>query len=129
MSCQMSLKLLSNLALNRTLPKEYNLQVTNRASSNTIVFTEKDLPGFNSKLKSSMKQMQDSASLPFSQATPRPHIQDRGRTGSSRVDKSRRLQAYYRKAIPSIQSLLCLLRRIGANKVQILRENGGLGQS
>ena len=88
-------------SINATVPKEYNLQFTNRKSTNTIVFTEKDLPGFSSKLKNSVKKTQDSASLPFSQAAPRPQYQDRGRAGLARVDKAKRSQAYYRKAIPS----------------------------
>ena len=107
---QMSLMLSPTIPLNVTVPKEYNLQITNRASTNTIVFTEKDLPGFSSKLRNSTKQTQDASSLPFSQAAPRPQFQDRSRIGSTKVNKTKRSQAYYRKAIPSAwysRNLVC----------------------
>ena len=96
----MSLMLSPNVATNRMVPKEYNLQVTNKGSLNTFVFTEKDLPGFNNKRKAFNRQVQDESALPFSQAQPRVQFQDRTRGSSSRVDKFKRGQNY-RKAIPS----------------------------
>ncbi len=42
----MSLILSPDLAQNREVPKEYNMEVTNPGVINTFVFTEKDLPGY-----------------------------------------------------------------------------------
>ena len=94
----MSLMLSPNVATNRMVPKEYNLQVTNKNSLNTFIFTEKDLPGFTNRRKAFNRQVQDESALPFSQAQPRVQFQDR--TRGSRVDKFKRGQNY-RKAIPS----------------------------
>ena len=96
----MSLLLSSDALINENVPKEYNMQVTNREPTNTFVFSEKDLLGYN-KPKASMRQPQDSTSLPFSQVAPRPKFQDRSRSGVLRSDRSKKWQPYYRKAIPS----------------------------
>ncbi|MCJ1332291.1 hypothetical protein MMC10_008983 [Thelotrema lepadinum] len=98
----MSLMLSPNVATNRMVPKEYNLQVTNKNSLNTFIFTEKDLPGFTNRRKAFNRQVQDESALPFSQAQPRVQFQDR--TRGSRVDKFKRGQNY-RKAIPKKTAL------------------------
>ena len=90
-----------NILQSDTVPKEYDLQITNRKSSNTFIFTEMDLPGFHNKMKSSNTADVDQSALPFSRAHPRVQIPDRPRSSLSRVDKSKRLQHFYRKAIPS----------------------------
>ena len=106
----MSLMLSPGLAANRKVPKEYNLQITNKNSSNTFVFTEKDLPGFNNRKKAFNKQVQDESALPFSQAQPRVQFHDRGLGGTLRVDKGKRMQNY-RRAIPSkVEAILGRVR-------------------
>ena len=97
----MSLLLSSNTNINHTVPKEYDLQISNNASSNTFVFTEKDLPGYSSKIKFAGRQQQDKSALPFSQAAPRLQLQDRSRGTSLKVDKTKRLQSNFRRVIPS----------------------------
>lgn len=78
----MSLLLDPNLAKNRSVPKEYNMHITNHDSVNTFVFSEKDLPGFRH----------------FSHERAPPHytFQDR-----KKVEKSRKQSIQYRKAVPS----------------------------
>jgi transcription initiation factor TFIIF subunit beta len=98
----MSLMLSPDITINENVPKEYNMQITNQKSQNTYVFTEKDLPGFHYKSKGQNRQSADSGSQPFSQGIPRVHLPDRFKNGASRIDKGRRGQPYYRKAVPSM---------------------------
>ena len=99
---QMSLLLSPEVAINRDVPKEYNMQITNVAPGNTFVFTEKDLPGYSNRTKASLRHVQGNGSLPFSQAAPRVGYHDRNRSGQFKVDKSKEWQPYYRRAIPSM---------------------------
>lgn len=76
------------------LPKEYTMQLTNRPSSNLFLFTERDLPGYNSRPKA----QSDSASMPYAHVAPRMQFQDRQKAGF-RVDKRK---GYQRRGIPSM---------------------------
>ncbi|KZF23855.1 hypothetical protein L228DRAFT_246706 [Xylona heveae TC161] len=87
---RLSLLLSSELEQNRDVPKEYNLRITNESPANTYVFTEKDLPGYASKVRSG-RPVGDR--LPPSS---RPETHDR-RYGK---DRGKRWEPYYRKAIP-----------------------------
>ncbi len=91
----MSLLLSPEVAQNRTVPKEYNMHVTNRDSSNTFIFTEKDLPGYASKGKVDSRKVQSNGGYSSTQITPR-NFRDR-----SKIDKNKRWQPSFRKAIPS----------------------------
>ena len=82
------------------MPKEYNLQVTNQDPANTFIFTEKDLPGYGSRSRLTSR-VQDRGSLLFSQTVPHRASQEHGRVQSAKVDKSRKWQSQYRRAIPS----------------------------
>lgn len=97
----MSLLLSPELPINGAVPKEYNLQITNRSPMNTYLFSERDLPGYSNRTKGNPRHNHDNASLPQSQVAPRPQFQDRSKQGSSRFDKNRKWEPYYRKAIPS----------------------------
>ncbi|MCJ1396405.1 hypothetical protein MMC18_009295 [Xylographa bjoerkii] len=108
---RMSLLLSSALGINHNVPKEYNMQIQNWTPTNTFVFTEKDLPGYVAKSKVSTRHMQDSASLPFSQVTPRLGFQDRGRPVPSKFDKNKKWQPYYKRAIPKRTSLAGKVQR------------------
>lgn len=77
------------------------MEITNRQSTNTFVFTEKDLPGFSTRSRGPARRPGDDASQPFSQAAPRVHLQDRPKAGPSSIDKSKRFKSHYRTAIPS----------------------------
>ncbi|MCJ1251569.1 hypothetical protein MMC30_008804 [Trapelia coarctata] len=107
----MSLLLTPDMSINHDLPKEYNMQVTNWSPGNTFIFTEKDLPGYNSKAKSSSRHVQDSASLPFSQVAPRPGFPDRGKSTFPKYDKNKKWQPYYKRAVPKKTALAGQVRR------------------
>ena len=98
----MSVLLSPEVAINRDVPKEYIMQITNMAPGNTFIFTEKDLPGYGGRTKASDKHVQGKGSLPFSQVAPRPDYYDRSRPGQSRVGKNKEWQPYFRRAIPSM---------------------------
>lgn len=93
----MSLMLSPDLTKNEDVPKEYNMNITNPDTTNTFVFSEKDLPGFSSKLKG-----QQSGGLPPSRV-PRSMYQDRASKPFQQADKDKpkRWQPYFRTAIPS----------------------------
>lgn len=92
----MSLLLSPEVPINGAVPKEYNMQITSGRPANTFIFSEKDLPGYIHKTKGNTRQNQHSAEVP-----PRPQSQDRSKQGSSRSDKTKKWEPYYRKAIPS----------------------------
>lgn len=100
----MSLLLSSDAVQNKTVPKEYNMHVTNRDSSNTFVFTEKDLPGYASKMKGSARKGQSNGAFTSGRILNRSAFRDRSRQGMQQGDKSKRWQANFRKAIPSKSS-------------------------
>ncbi len=91
----MSLMLSSDVTKNENVPKEYNMNITNPDTANTFVFSEKDLPGFISKLKG-----QQAGALPPSRV-PRSIYQDRAKKPLQQGDKPKRWQPYFRTAIPS----------------------------
>ena len=100
----MSLKLYPTIAGHDNIPTEFVLQVTNNKPPNTFVFTEEDLPGFNSRLKMSGKAG-DEANLPMSKAIPQGMRQARPKTDPGKVDKAKRFQNF-RRAIPSTYTQL-----------------------
>ncbi|KAL9121820.1 MAG: hypothetical protein Q9187_001627 [Circinaria calcarea] len=108
---RMSLLLSPEVPINEAIPKEYNLQITNRSPTNTYVFSEKDLPGYSNRTKGNPRQNHDNASLPQSQVAPRPQFQDRSKQASSRFDKSRKWEPYYRKAIPKKTAIIGQVQR------------------
>lgn len=81
------------------------MHVTNRDSSNTFVFTEKDLPGYASKMKGSARRGQSNGGFPSGRVSGRPAFRDRSRQGLQHGDKGKRWQSNFRKAIPSKSSL------------------------
>lgn len=95
----MSLLLRHEAAQNKNTPKEYNMHITNQQSSNTFIFTEKDLPGYASKGKGDARKGHNNGTYSSTQITPRT-FRDR-----SKIDKNKRWQSSFRKAIPSKSSL------------------------
>lgn len=75
-----------NLPQNLSVPKEYNMQVTNPNTINTFIFTEKDLPGYR-------KYTHDRAP---------PRFKDHKRVEKPRVPGQQETN-YFRRAIPSMQ--------------------------
>lgn len=45
----MSLRLDPSLPKNKSVPKEYNMHLTNKDSYNTFIFSEKDMPGYSKR--------------------------------------------------------------------------------
>lgn len=88
----MSLLLNKDAVQNKNTPTEYNMHITNQQSSNTFIFTEKDLPGYASKGKGDSRKGQSNGAY---SSTPRT-FRDR-----SKIDKNKRWQPSFRKAIPS----------------------------
>ena len=76
----MSLMLSHDLAPNREIPKEYNMQITDSDTVNTFIFSEKDLPGYRK----------------YSHDRAPPRFRDR-----RRIEKPRNPQGNFRRAIPS----------------------------
>lgn len=94
---QMRLQMLlnSDIAEHQTIPKEYDLDITEQATQNTFVFTEKDLPGFKSRSRAKFDLA--SANMPARLTRPK---NDKP-ISKQPYDPNKRFQPYYRKAIPS----------------------------
>lgn len=75
------------------------MHMMNRDTLNTYIFTEQDLPGYSSKSGANLKPGGHTDSRTF----PRPGFQNRTGQGSHKVDKNKKWQPYFRKAIPSMQ--------------------------
>ncbi|CAF9921254.1 MAG: hypothetical protein GOMPHAMPRED_002270 [Gomphillus americanus] len=99
----LSLKLHPTIPTHTNIPKEFVLQVTNNKPPNTFVFTEEDLPGFNSRLKMSGKAGDDT-NLPMSKAIPQGMRQSKPKTDYDKVDKTKRFQNF-RRAVPKKTAL------------------------
>lgn len=82
------------------------MHITNQQSSNTFIFTEKDLPGYASKGKGDARKGQNNGTYSSTQITGRT-FRDR-----SKIDKNKRWQPSFRKAIPSKSSLPILRWKI-----------------
>ena len=93
----MSIMLSKDVAVNETLPKEYNLTITKNLPANTFIFSEKDLPGYTSNSRTQSSN---------SQVPPRPQFQDRPK---QTYNKNRKWQPYYRRAIPSKYGVFMVL--------------------
>ncbi|KAE8444694.1 hypothetical protein EG329_014352 [Mollisiaceae sp. DMI_Dod_QoI] len=83
-----------DLGAHQTIPKEYLLDVTEEKVKNTVVFTEKDLPGFKSK----SRQQFDLATANMPARLTRP--KNDKPMSKEPYDPNKRFQPYYRKAIP-----------------------------
>ncbi|KAI9812099.1 MAG: hypothetical protein M1832_000610 [Thelocarpon impressellum] len=95
-----------SVEVNRGLPKEYNVQLTNPDSTNTYIFTEKDLPGYKGRGRGQMGMggRGGFAKGPQPQGGPKPGDKGMGR-GQPRWERGRRGQPYYKKAIPKQTAL------------------------
>lgn len=90
----------------QTLPREYELEVTEPNVSNHYIFSEEDLPGFKARNKE--KQEAAEAGIPHSLLRQKPGGPER-----SNYDRRNRYQPYYRKAIPSQLRVLTQLLTLG----------------
>ncbi|KAI9765705.1 MAG: hypothetical protein M1835_007329 [Candelina submexicana] len=109
---RMSLLLSSDPAHNGTVPKEYNLPITNETPVNTYVFTEKNLPGYESKLTDTPKPGVEAGAAKFPPIPARLKYQNRQKSGNPEaVDKNKRWEPYYPKAVPKQTTLAGHVRR------------------
>lgn len=76
----MSILLSPDVAQNRDLPREYNMDIIEQDPMNTFVFSEKDLPGYRA----------------YSADRAPPRFKDRKRS-----EKTRKPEYNFRRAIPS----------------------------
>ena len=76
----MSILLSPDVAQNRDLPREYNMNIVEQDPMNTFVFSEKDLPGYRA----------------YSADRAPPRFKDR-----KRIEKARKPEYTFRRAIPS----------------------------
>lgn len=101
---QLKLSLEKN-EVNGDVPTEYDLRITNMEVTNTFVFTEKDMPGYSSKMNTGgVKEGEPAIPARFL-------YQDRNKEGGGgggggggnkgQWGKPQRYQPYIRKAIPS----------------------------
>ncbi|KAI9846507.1 MAG: hypothetical protein M1837_003928 [Sclerophora amabilis] len=97
---KMSLILSEDMKNNKAIPKEYNMSVTNSESTNTYIFSEKDLPGFANRVGSRPRDARGNTSLRGSSR----HV------GAGHDRKSKRFQPYFRKAIPKQTTLTGVVR-------------------
>ncbi|RDW60152.1 hypothetical protein BP5796_11758 [Coleophoma crateriformis] len=95
---KLSMLLSSELSQHQTIPKEYELDMTQEDVKNTFVFTEQDLPGFKSKAK--QKFDIQSANMPA--RLTRPKVE----RPKGPWDPNKRFQPYFKKAIPKRTVLL-----------------------
>ena len=85
----MKLLLDPKIPKHRSVPKEYDLALTNMQATNTFVFTEKDLPGYKPQAFGRAKADMVSANYTKSSASISPQ----------RIQKHRK--AHFRRSVPS----------------------------
>ncbi|KAL9015668.1 MAG: hypothetical protein Q9185_006948 [Variospora sp. 1 TL-2023] len=100
---RMSLILAPNVPSQINVPKEYNMHMTNRSSSNTYIFTEKDLNGFSAKDKAGAPSTSSSAAFPSQ--PPKPMYQNRPSHNTQQRETTRRWNPY-KKRIPKQTALV-----------------------
>ncbi|RKF77512.1 Transcription initiation factor IIF subunit beta [Golovinomyces cichoracearum] len=83
-----------DIAQHQNVPKEYNLEVTEKQVKNTFIFTEQDLPGFKSRTQTKFD--------PKSANMPARLVQSKSEkfTPKGVFDPNKRFQPYFRKAVP-----------------------------
>ncbi|KAI4257973.1 MAG: hypothetical protein LQ352_001406 [Teloschistes flavicans] len=100
---RMSLFLSPTAVNQKTIPREYNMHMANRASLNTYVFTEKDLNGFAARNQRGADGNTDGGKSPSQ--PPRPWFQNRPVHNSPSRDSTKRFQPY-RRTIPKQTALV-----------------------
>lgn len=102
----MKLKLsLERNEVNGDVPTEYDLRITNMQVTNTFVFTEKDMPGYSSKMNTGgVKEGEPAIPARFLYQDRNKESSGGGGGGGGNKNnwgKPQRFQPYIRKAIPS----------------------------
>lgn len=92
---------LTDVPANKDLPKDFEMNVTNMAVENTYIFTEKDLPGFETKPKP------DGPEIPARLIYQQRREREAAAKKAAGQNPDGRFQPYARKSIPSTFSLFC----------------------
>ena len=92
----------SQVAERSILPQEYVLEITNPMAANTFVFSEKDFPGYTTKLRSTTK-IEEGLTNPLAQ---RSTFEDRSRHVHHSIQKNRKNQG--RRGVPSKSFVIIL---------------------
>lgn len=85
-------------------PTDYELQITNMEVTNTYVFTEKDMPGYESRGMGKPGEVP----IPSRLLYQNQRSGGDGHGGGKKDWKNQRHQPYFRKAIPSMSLQTCL---------------------
>ncbi|KJZ72638.1 hypothetical protein HIM_07997 [Hirsutella minnesotensis 3608] len=90
----------ANCPEHQLLPREYDLEILDRAVENHFIFSEEDLPSYKAKNKARAEAV--SAGIPASLLRQREQAANNQGHGPQRqpYDRNRRYQPYFRKAIP-----------------------------
>ncbi|KAI4256795.1 MAG: hypothetical protein L6R42_006012 [Xanthoria sp. 1 TBL-2021] len=99
---RMSLFLSPQIATQKNIPKEYNMNLANRKSSNTFIFSEKDLHGYAARSKTSMPNKPAGGSYPS--RAPNSAFQHRQGQNPPQREPGKRWQPY-RRTIPKQTAL------------------------
>ncbi|KAI4278699.1 MAG: hypothetical protein LQ337_000808 [Flavoplaca oasis] len=99
---RMSLLLEPQTASQKIIPREYNLNLASRKSSNTFIFSEKDLHGYAARSKISMPTKTAGGSYPS--RAPNSAFQHRQRQNTPLQEAGKRWQPY-RRTIPKQTAL------------------------
>ena len=102
--------LLPSVKYNKGVPREYNIHTVNDTSTNLYLFTEKDLPSYKAKARQNrVNGMNDGDLKPL--LVIRKSRTERDEVGPlPKIERNRRWQPYYRKAVPSSPPSLLLPR-------------------
>ncbi|KAL8860132.1 MAG: hypothetical protein Q9178_003396 [Gyalolechia marmorata] len=95
---RMSLLLSPHVTTQKNIPREYNMNLANRKSTNTFIFSEKDLHGYAVRSKTGMPTKPVGASYPS--RAPNSAFQHRQGQNPPQRDAGKRWQPY-RRSIPS----------------------------
>ena len=95
------MSLLLAISTANNLPKEYNMQIVKSAPSDALVFTEKDLPGYNSRLQEADNHDGIGSVNGAARLSPRPGFQDRAKNQRHYSGRGRKWHPYQRRTIPS----------------------------
>jgi transcription initiation factor TFIIF subunit beta len=86
------------------IPIEYNLNITNMEVTNTYVFTEKDMPGYENKMETGVKE--GDPAMPQRFLYPQRQREREKSSEPGGTKKSNRYHPYVRKAIPKRTALV-----------------------
>ncbi|KAL8679630.1 MAG: hypothetical protein Q9186_004091 [Xanthomendoza sp. 1 TL-2023] len=100
---RMSLILTPNVITQKNIPKEYNMHIASRKSTNTFIFSEKDLHGYAARSKTTIQNKAGAGAFPS--RAPNSSFQQRPGQNARPRDPTRRWQPY-RRTIPKQTALI-----------------------